>query len=224
MKPFYAQANHPMKGWGCSSMLMNACLWWAQYLRRQFKSAHSVTITRPHWIGWSDAAGASRLIAAVITGPRGTYFVLARVPDWFWQQLLPRQDHQIGVQEAVAVWLLVVSSRRLLEQALITIYVDNDGVSAAFINGSSRAPEVNSRVAFFWLFIAKFHMHPVFYTVESKANIADGPTRPDEVGCSLLSQLGAVEFPAYLPGWLVNLWHPFADGSLACEDILLGLG
>jgi len=78
-------------------------------------------------------------------------------------------------------------------------------------------------VAVFWLFIAKHQMHSVFYRVESKANIADGPTRPDELGCSLLSQLGAMEFPAYLPGWLLNLWHPFANDALACEDILLGL-
>ena len=66
-------------------------------------------------------------------------------------------------------------------------------------------------------------MHPVFYRVESKANIADGPTRPDQVGCSVLSQLGAIEFHPYLPGWLLNLWHPFADDVLTREDILLGL-
>ena len=66
-------------------------------------------------------------------------------------------------------------------------------------------------------------MHSVFYRVESKANIADGPTRLDELGCSILSQLGAMEFPAYLPGWLLNLWHLFADDALAREDILLGL-
>ena len=62
----------------------------------------------------------------------------------------------------------------------------------------------------------------MFYRVESKANIADGPTRPDDVGCSLLRELGAAELPAYLPGWLANLWHPFANDALTCEDILLG--
>ena len=78
-------------------------------------------------------------------------------------------------------------------------------------------------VAVFWLFIGEHQMHSVFYRVEGKANIADGPTRPDELGCSVLGQLGAMEFLAYLPGWLLNLWHPFADDALAREDILLGL-
>ena len=117
----------------------------------------------------------------------------------------------------------MTSFRRLLQSALLTIYVDNDGVSAAFVKGASDSPEFNSMVAVFWLFVARFQMHPIFYRVESKANIADGPTRPSDVGCSLLIELGVVEFPAYLPGWLANLWHPFASDALACEDIPLGL-
>ena len=186
-------------------MLLNSGLWWLQYLRRRIKSAHSVTLARPHYICWTDASGAGRVIAAVVTGPRGTFFARAYVPDWFWNQLLPRQDHQIGVQEALGVWLLVCAFRRLLGSCLLTVYVDNDGVTAAYINGSSQSPEVNAMVAVFWLFVARHHMHPVFYRVESEANIADGPTRPDQVGCSVLSQLGAIEFPPYLPGWLFNL-------------------
>ena len=99
--------------------------------------------------------GASRLIAAGITGPSGTFFARARVPEWLWAQLLPRQDAQIGVQEALGVWLLVCSFRRLLGSSLLIIYVDNDGVTAAYINGSSNSPEVNAMVAVFWLFIEK---------------------------------------------------------------------
>ena len=60
------------------------------------------------------------------------------------------------------------------------------------------------------------------YRVESKANIADSPTRPDDVGCSLLRELGAAELPAYLPGRLANLWQLFANDALTREDILLG--
>ena len=67
-------------------MLLNSGLWWLQYLRRRMKSAHSVTLARPHYICWTDASGAGRLIAAVVTGPRGTFFARAYVPDWFWNQ------------------------------------------------------------------------------------------------------------------------------------------
>ena len=60
------------------------------------------------------------------------------------------------------------------------------------------------------------------YGVERKANIATGPTRPDDVDCSLLRQLCAAELPAYLPGRLDNLWHSLANAALTCEDILRG--
>ena len=62
----------------------------------------------------------------------------------------------------------------------------------------------------------------MFYKIASKADTADGPTRPDEVGCLLLRELGAAELPAYLPGWLANLWHPFASDALAWQDLPLG--
>jgi len=162
------------------------------------------------------------LIAAVVCGPHGLFFVRAQVPDWLWCQFLPRSDNPIGVQEALAVWLLVTSFKKLLGGALLTLYVDNDGVTSAYIKGSSDSPEVNSMVAIFWLFVSKEHLHPMFHRVESEANIADGPTRPDDVGCSLLCELVAAELPAYLPGWLANLWHPFATDALTCEDILHG--
>ena len=60
------------------------------------------------------------------------------------------------------------------------------------------------------------------YRVESKANLADGPTRPEDVGCPGLREFATAELLAYLPGWLANPWHFFANEALTCEDILLG--
>ena len=136
-------------------------------------------------------------------------------------QFLPRRDNQIGVQEALAVWLLVTYFKKLLGGALLTLHVDNDGVTAAYIKGSSDSPAVNSMAAIFWFFVSKEHLHPMIYRVESKANLEDGPTRPDN-GCSLLREFAAAELPAYLLGGLANLWHPVANDALPCEDILLG--
>ena len=34
VKPFYAQANCPLRGWRCGSRLLNASLLWRQYLQR----------------------------------------------------------------------------------------------------------------------------------------------------------------------------------------------
>ena len=64
------------------------------------------------------------------------------------------------------MWLLVTSFKKLLGGALLTLYVDNDGVTAAYIKGSSVSPEVNSMAAIFWFFVSKAHFHPMIYRVE----------------------------------------------------------
>ena len=124
VKPFYAQANAPMMGWRCSTMLMNATLWWVTYLERRVKATVSSTLACRHWICWTDASGAARLIAAVIASPSGIFFARARVPDWIRRQVLPREDEQIGVQEALAVWLLVSSFKsRLLIHSFPSLWI-----------------------------------------------------------------------------------------------------
>ena len=76
-------------------------------------------------------------------------------------------------------------------------------------------------VAIFWFCVSE-HLHSMFYRVERQAHIADGPTSPDDVGCSLLRKLCAAELLAYLPGRLAKLWHSVATDALTREDILLG--
>ena len=180
-----------------------------------------MTLARPHWICLTDAAGASRLIAAAVCGPHGLFFVRAKVPDWLWCQFLPCRGNQIGVQEALAVWLLVTDFKKLLGGALFTLYVDTD----EFRLHISKVPPIRLQYTpegYLLVFRSREHLHPMISRVESTANLADGPTRPDDVGCSLLRELGAAELPAYLPGWLANLWHPAVTEALTCEDILLG--
>ena len=172
-------------------MLMNATLWLVTYLERRVQATVSSTLARRHWICWTDASGAARLIAAVIASPSGIFFARARVPDWIWRQLLPREDDQIGVQEALAIWLLVSSFKSRLIDSLVSIFVDNDGVSASFINGSSDCPEVNAMVAVLWLLMAELRCDSVFHRVESASNIADRPTRLDKEGCQFLEVAGA---------------------------------
>ena len=69
--------------------------------------------------------------------------------------------------------------------------------------------------------MAQYNACAAFYRVESEADIADGPTRPDESGCANLQRLGATGLPASLPGWLVNLWMPYAIDVLAQDPVRL---
>ena len=69
--------------------------------------------------------------------------------------------------------------------------------------------------------MAHYQANPVFHRVESAANIADGPTRPDKDGLTFLHEIGAVERQACLPGWMLNLWQPYASDVLRLQDLLL---
>ena len=170
---------------------------------------------------WTDTAGGFSLIEAVGCGPHGLFLLRARVPDWVFSQFLPRSDDPIGVQEALAVWRLVTSFKKLLGGARHTSTPTMTGLR----RHTSRITLIRRRKTPWWLllvFVSEEHLLSMFSRIESKAIPADGPTRPDDVGCSLLRKLCAAELPAYLPGWLANLWHPFANDALTCEDILLG--
>ena len=106
--------------------------------------------------------------------------------------------------------LLQASFPGLLVGSLVTEFVDNDGVCL----------EVTCFVFVYWLRAAKERCDYVFHRVESVSDIADGPTRPDKVGCALLHALHAVETPALLQGFLVALWFPLASDVLL-QDVIL---
>ena len=103
----------------------------------------------PTLVCWQDAAGAFRLIAAVVYGPNGLLLVRAKVPGWLWCQFLPRRDDLFGVQEALAVWRLVMNFTKLLGGVLLTLDVDNDWITAATFQVSSASPEVHFMAALF---------------------------------------------------------------------------
>ena len=79
IKPFYAQVYAPLRYDRCSAHLLSAAKWWIVYSKARFASEHASALAREHCICWTDAAGASRLLAAVITTARGVCFTRCRV-------------------------------------------------------------------------------------------------------------------------------------------------
>ena len=53
--------------------------------------------------------------------------------------------------------------------------------------------------------------------MESKANVADGPTRDD---LRILHILGASQVGARLPGWLGSLWTSIQADDRAVDSLL----
>ena len=127
------------------------------------------------------------------------------VPDYLWDQWLDRGDHNIQLQELLAVYLLIESYPEELFNCNLTVFIDNASVMHSVTRGRARAAEQNITIAHLWLRFAEFHVNLQCWQIESLANLADGPTRHF---FDSLDILGAIETQAILPGWLLDLWEP----------------
>ena len=79
-------------------------------------------------ITWSDAAGESRWVAAVVFHGGFFWRTRMRAPHEVWCALLPRNDAQIQFQELLGVLLTWGTFSSLLHGALWVAFVDNDSV------------------------------------------------------------------------------------------------
>ena len=139
-----------MRHFRCSTDLVRAIGWWLAYLRHRPPARHSGALTRRSFIAGTDASGADRWLAAVLLDAAGScWYTRCQTPQWLWDQLLPRGDHQIGVKEAFAVLSLFASFRVTMADSAVTVDVDNSGVGPKHVNEGSKAPETNAMVALF---------------------------------------------------------------------------
>ena len=204
VKPFYAQANKPTRR--NTLWLSTATEWWLKYLQIRPPSFMTVAGDRPTQFIYSDAAGDSHQIAAVlmhrVNGVWRYKWTAMKVPDAIWDQLLDRGDCQIGYQEFLAVVLGYSTFRR--KSAMSIGFIDNDGVLGALMKGSANHPEVNTGIGMLWLDFAVDDVSFFGARVESKANISDEPSRDK---FDTLARLGAEYVPPRLPSWAWNLWQ-----------------
>ena len=205
IKAFHAQPNSPLTTCLAGPLLLQAVEWFILYLTvRPRATRYADTSLRPHIRTWVDASGEGRWIAAVMFCDGRWFWTRMKTPQALWDQLLPRGDHQIGFQELLSVLLAQQTFAPWLTRALRTSYGDNDGVLHALTHGSGGGPEVNLAVGHFWIECASSHMGWYGARMESKANIADGPTR-NEFGA--LHALGAEWVVPKLPALATNLWR-----------------
>jgi len=203
IKPLYAQAHATLPGGKMSLWLRAACSWWRKFLELRPPSLFNVGGLRTHTRIWTDAAGASRWIAAVMCFESKFFWTRMLVPPCVWDCFLVRQDNQIGMQELLAVPLALETFKFWLKGTLATIYIDNNGVLGGLIRGSCAAIDLNQAIGQLWLDIAELQVGLHAVRVESKANIADGPTREF---LELLSELGATFVEPQLPAWCSDIW------------------
>ena len=108
------------------------------------------------------------------------------------------------MQELLAIPLALATFQAELADAVATFYVDNEGVLGGLIKGSCTAMDMNQAIGYVWLNVAELNLGLFGLRVESKANIADGPTREY---LDFLDELGAQYRVPALPNWCYDLWE-----------------
>ena len=124
-------------------------------------------------------------------------------PQSFIDQLLHRADNYIGILELLAVVMALSTFEDMLRGNLWSAYVDNDGVMHSLLRGRGLGSDGILIVGNFWLAVSVRAIYFHAYRVESKANIADGPTRGDT---QMVHRLNAQWRDPVLPGWVWTLW------------------
>ena len=206
IKPFYAQVYDPRPS--PSPSLRTAADWWIKILALE----HPKEWVKPLAHGrqlitiWTDASGASRGLGAVVRIIKNDSidwsYTDTTLPEAIWTQLLDRSDHQIAYQEFAAVALAFASWN--LKDTMVVVHIDNNTVLHSILKGSAKInQELNIAIGKMWLDCAKNNMALHFLRVESKANVADDPSRGR---FDILVDLGAKRVEPILPEWFGQVW------------------
>ena len=99
--------------------------------------------------------------------------------------------------------LTLTTFKRGLQNQLLTGWQDNQGVLLVVLSGGGRSPEVNATVARIWLLLSEMRCGARFGGVESRSNVADGPSRDDLVW---MQRLGARYVEPEVLDWLIDPW------------------
>jgi len=197
LKPLYALQHeafvgtHPLR-----SRVRQALCWFLDFLETAPPRVSFVSQAhlRPVKCCFTDAAG-SGMLAVVVFGASGTRprFTSLRVPyriDFRLQQ----RGTQIIAYEALATLLGFATFPEFFTAADVHMFIDSTAAGGALLKGFCAASDILAISAAFWGFVAKVQCGVWLSRVDSHANIADGPTRPDDLansGSQALRSLGA---------------------------------
>ena len=210
VRPFYAQQHAPTNP--ISAWLLISCAWWLKYLQERPKSyVHMEWWRREHILVFTDASGEDRCISAVVFAAGTWLYTWMEVPQQVWGQLIPREDNQIGVTEAMAVAMALETFQDTLRGQMASFFIDNQGTFAGFIKGGSRSAEQNIIIGESWMGFARNQIATQFWRVASKANCADGPSRHD---FSLMESVQARLVEPALPNYMYSLWNVASEPLL----------
>ena len=204
LKAVFAQAYKPWRDNLMSPRLRQASSWLLDYfVQRPASVWHSLDETRQHVRTWSDASGVDQLVAVFLLVDGAWRYTSAPAPSALVSQFLPRGDNQIGMLELLAPILAVGTWPQTFCNVLWTAWIDNQGVLHDLLKGGSLAEDANVLIGRLWLSLASSNTALYVERVESKSNVADGPTRHD---FSDVTRLHASFSEPVWPTWASEIW------------------
>ena len=159
----------------------------------------------------SDVPGRfpQRLLGAVLFDPIDKSLVFSSWPvaDAIVSRWLQKESYMGQLELLAAPFAFSTWQDRIQNRSLI-LFIDNDSAAASPVKGYSPKVDSGAIVGEFWLLAAQLRVHVYIDRVESKSNLADGPSRNqfDEIkglgGSWTSPRTGAFGEPiSSLPSW-----------------------
>ena len=200
IKPFYAQQYAPNSKSRCSQALSDATRWWLNVFENKLTQSISLKHKVKQVNMFCDASSSPPVLAAVVFSKTSVRYCVQRCPDWVSLKLESRADDQIMAYEIMAILMGIETFKDECCNSVVKVWTDNTGGECALRNKSSAAVDHNMLVHLAWLKAAEISAGLWFERVPTKANIADGPTRPNgNIGLRIMNSIGAVEVEARFP-------------------------
>jgi hypothetical protein len=175
--PFYAQQHDPTPGDVVTQLMVRAITFWLGYFLLAAPVRRGLARPRSTIRSWTDAAGHNRMLAAFVFIAGQWYWTSFQVSPALFEQLVRRSDNYIGILELWAVCMVVATFGDELAGNLWLDFIDNDGVLLSLTRGRGLGVDGTAIIGSFWHTMAALGIGFHGGRVESKSNVADGPTR-----------------------------------------------
>jgi len=156
--------------------------------------------SRPPLILYTDASDVPdridgrAILGAVLLDPLLDFEILYTywvVPDEILHRWCPRQTYMFPLEIMAGPLAMMTWKERMSDRHLLH-FIDNDGAASSLVRGYSPSVDSAQLVAEYWLHTADARAFVYIDRVESKSNLADGPSRLE---FALMQSLKAVFVP-----------------------------
>ena len=141
---------------------------------------------------YTDASGATfrqGIMGAVLFTAEGNYWATGNVPYF----PLKTRSTYIGVFETLAVLASLATFRSLMRECDLLIFIDNVEAQHAVVSGFTGNEDTAILAFFIWRYFCELNIRVWVERVDSESNVADLPTRLNDLAEDILNGLNCVQ-------------------------------